>query len=70
MIITVNRVGELKDLMIESESLRVRVSMGLLFWPNALSPAGKRDTRTHVLLGSNFLFYFICYYARVSYFLS
>ena len=70
MVITVDRVGELKDLMIESESRRVRVSMGLLFWPNALSPAGKRDTRTHVSLGSNFLFYFICYYASVSYFLS
>ena len=61
--------GWVKDLMIESESLRFRVSMGLLFWHNALSPAGKRDTRTHVSLGSNFLFYLICYYASVSYFL-
>ena len=69
MIITVNRVGESKDLMIEYGSLRFRVSMGLLFWHNALSPAGKRDTRTHVSLGSNFLFYLICYYASVSYFL-
>ena len=55
--------------MIESESLRFRVSMGLLFWHYALSLAEKRDTRTHVSLGSNFLFYHICYYASVSYFL-
>ena len=46
-----------KDLMIEYGSLRFRVSMGLLFWHNALSPAEKRDTRIHVSLGSNFLFY-------------
>ena len=57
MIITVNRVGESKDLMIEYGSLRFRVSMGLLFWHNALSPAEKRDTRIHVSLGSSFLFY-------------
>ena len=62
-------LNELKDLMIESESLRFRVSMGLLFWHNALSPAGKRDTRTHFSLGSNFLFYFIRFYESVSCFL-
>ena len=55
--------SQLKDLMIE------------LLWPFVFAlcsivKRGKRDTQTHVLLGSIFLFYFICYYGSVSYFLS
>ena len=62
MTITVDRVGALKDLMIE------------LLWPFVFAlcsivKRGKRDTPTHVF-GSIFLFYFICYYGSVSYFLS
>ena len=54
---------KLKDLMIE------------LLWPFvfvlcSIVKRGKRDTQTHVLFGSIFLFYFICYYGSVSYFLS
>ena len=46
-----------------------------LLWPFVFAlcsivKRGKRDTQTHVLLGSIFLFYFICYYGSVSYFLS
>ena len=60
------RFSELKYLMIE------------LLWPFvfALCSIVKRGneipwhTQTHVLLGSIFLFYFICYYGSVSYFLS
>jgi hypothetical protein len=76
IIITVDRVG---DLIISWSSLSLcrplfwasRSSLyGPLFWPSVLSPAGKRDTRTHVLLGSIFISYFICYYGSASYFLS
>ena len=47
---------------------------GPLFLPCAPSSSGGNEipwhTQTHVLLGSIFLFYFICYYGSVSYFLS
>ena len=62
IIITVDRVGELKDLMID------------VSWPYVsvlCSTVNRResDAQTHLLLGSNFLFYFIRYYESVSYFL-
>ena len=48
-----------------------RVSMGFCFGLVFYLQRGwVWDTQTHVLLGSIFLFYFICYYGSVSYFLS
>ena len=57
IIITVDRVGELKDLMIDASRPYVSV---------LCSTVNRResDAQTHLLLGSNFLFYFIRYYGH------
>ena len=66
IIITVDRVGELKDLMIDVSWPLLRPYVSAL-----CSTANRResDALTHLLLGSNFLFYSVRYYESVSYFL-
>ena len=47
----------------------VRIAMAFVSALCLSSTEGKSDAPTHLLFGSSFLFYFICYYASVSYFL-
>ena len=62
IIITVDRVGELKDLMIDASRPYVSVLCSTV-------NRKESDAQTHLLLGSILIFYFNRYYGSVSCFL-